>query len=146
MACLEYWADPTDYAEFWCVNVTEVAEIEQVRNYLARAASSINMVMQSSGQCDCTLTATSLRYLRDLSIVMAVVYHSCPCARPNVSVEEKRMYLEQVGSELDQLRQGKLELCDGHTGSEFPAIGIAQQAWTVPTTLQIIRNEELETS
>jgi len=142
MACQEYWASAEEYTDFWCVQITGVDEADQVKNYLRRAASTINMAMQASGACDCTLTAASVQYLRDLSIVLAVVYHNCTCARPKLTAEDKRLYLEQVTEELRQIRTGELELCSGATGADFPSIGWAQQGWTDWATAEIIFNEE----
>lgn len=142
MSCQEYWSTPEDYLDFWCVSISDCEEADQVKNYLRRASSTINMAMQASGMCDCTLTSASTQYLRDLSIVLAVVYHACPCARPKLTVEEKRMYLEQAREELRQIRTGEIELCDGATGADFPAVGWAQQGWTGWATAEIIYNEE----
>ena len=142
MSCQEYWATAEEYLDFWCINPSDCEEADQVENYLRRSASTINMALQASGACDCTFTSASTQYLRDLSIVLAVVYHACPCARPKISVEEKRMYHEQVTEELRQIRTGEMELCSGHTGSDFPAVGWAQQGWTPWATAEIIYNEE----
>lgn len=141
MSCEEYWSSPESYCDFWCVEIRGTDEADQVKNYLRRASSTINMAMQASGMCDCTLTSASIQYLRDLSIVLAVIYHACPCARPKLTIEEKQMYLQQVTEELRQIRTGELELCQGHTGSDFPAIGWAQQGWTDWATAEIIYNE-----
>ena len=54
------------------------------------------------------------------------------------------MYLDQAVEELRQIRTGELELCQGHTGSDFPAVGWAQQGWTPEVTAAIIYNEGLE--
>lgn len=142
MSCEEYWSSPEEYCDFWCVEISGVDEADQVKNYLRRASSTINMALQASGACDCTFSTAAVQYLRDLSIVLAVVYHACPCARPKLTVEEKQMYLGQVTEELRQIRTGEMELCDGETGSDFPALGAAQQGWTDWATAEIIYNEE----
>ena len=144
MSCEEYWATPEQYTDFWCVEIRGTDEADQVKNYLRRASSTINMAMQASGMCDCTLTTASIQYLRDLSIVLAVVYHACPCARPKLTIEEKRMYLDQVQAELTQIRRSEIELCHGATGADFPALGWAQQGWTPWGTAEIIYEEGLE--
>ena len=142
MACLEFYSTPESYGDFWCVPITTADEADQVKNYLRRASSTINMAMQASGACDCTLTTASVQYLQDLSIVLAVVYHNCTCARPKLTAEDKRLYLEQVTEELRQIRTGELELCSGATASDFPSIGWAQQGWTDWAIAEIIYNEE----
>ena len=142
MSCQEYWATAEEYTDFWCVEIVDVNEADQVKNYLRRASSTINMAMQASGACDCTLTSASTQFLRDLSIVLAVVYHACPCARPNIGIDDKRLYMEQAMEQLRQIRVGEIELCQGETGTDFPSLGWAQQGWTPWSTAEIIYNEE----
>ncbi len=146
MTCNGTYASAEQYLDFWCLELTDANEEALVNRYLQRAASTINMARQASGACDCTLSGAAVNYLRDLSIVMAVVYHACPCARPDISVDEKRMYWEQVSEELRQIRVGELELCDGETGADFPAIGWAEQGWTAFSTAEIIENQQLRTN
>jgi len=140
MACLDYYSTAEEYADFWCITPSGCDELDQVKNYLRRAASTINMARQAQGACDCSLSTVSLDYLRDLSIVLAVVYHKCPCARPNLTSDEMRMYLEQVSSELSMIRTGQLELCAGATGSDFPSVGWAEQGLTEFSVAEIIIN------
>ncbi len=143
MACPEYWADPEDYTAFWCVNITCADEESQVKNYLRRASSTINMMIQAQGACSCDFPSTSLDYLRDLSIVLAVVYHKCPCARPKLNQEELQMYLTQASEELRMIRTGEIELCNGETGTDFPALGWAEQTLTDFSTASIWVNNAL---
>jgi len=143
MACLEYYATAEDYLDFWCVQVSGCEEADQVKNYLRRAASQINMMLQAQGACDCTLSDVALGYLKDLSIVLAVVYHKCPCARPKLSQEEVQMYLTQASEELRLIRTGEMELCDGQTGSDFPSLGWAEQTLTDFSTANVQINYTL---
>lgn len=146
MACEEYWATPQEYLDFWCVEIGGANEEDQVKNYLRRAASTINMARQAQGACDCTLSTAAVDYLRDLSIVLAVVYHKCPCARPKLTEAEMGMYMRQVSDELKLIRTGEFELCAGHTGSDFPAIAHAERAWTDTAAAEIIYNRLLRES
>jgi len=140
VSCDEYYATSQEYLDFWCVEIHDADEADQVENYLRRAASSINMARQAQGACDCTLTTASQQYLRDLSIVLAVIYHKCPCARPSLSAEDQRMYMDQVSLELSMIRRGEIELCAGETGIDFPAIGWAEQSLTDFNAANIIVN------
>jgi hypothetical protein len=142
MACEDYYATPEEYIDFWCVEIHGTDEADQVKNYLRRAASTINMSRQAQGACDCTLSNSAVGYLRDLSIVIAVVYHNCPCAKPNLSDAQLAAYIEQTSAELLAIREGTIELCDGETGSDFPAIGWAEQSLTDFATAEIIYNAE----
>jgi hypothetical protein len=45
--------------------------------------------------------------------------------------------------QLDNIRQSKLELCTGETGSEYPALGIAEHSTTEFEAAQIIYNDIL---
>ena len=130
MSCQELWAAPSQYAAFWCVEIGGCDEEATVKNYLRRASSSINMAIKAQGACDCTMSSESIAYLRDLAIVLAVVYHSCPCARPHLSDAQLALYSRQASDELSMIRKGEIELCAGQTGSDFPAIGWASQSWT----------------
>ena len=143
MSCDEYYASPSEYLDFWCVEIGGANEEDQVKNYLRRAASTINMARQAQGACDCTLSTASVQYLRDLSIVLAVVYHKCPCARPNLNESEMGMYIRQVSDELKLIRTGEFELCQGATGSDFPAIDQAERGWTAENAAKIIYNRLL---
>jgi hypothetical protein len=140
MTCPEYYTSPERYTDFWCVEIADTDEADQVKNYLRRATSTINMARQAQGACDCVLSTASTQYLEDLSIVLAVVYHKCPCARPSLTQAETQMYLDQVSNELRMIRTGEMELCAGHTGSDFPAIGWAEQSLTDFATANIIVN------
>ena len=89
MACDEYYSSPEEYLDFWCVQLNHPDEADQVKNYLRRAASTVNMARQAQGACDCTLSTASEQYLRDMTIVLAVIYHKCPCGRPKLTIEEQ---------------------------------------------------------
>lgn len=143
MACDPFYATSSSYLDFWCVQINDANEEDQVKNYLRRAASTINMARQAQGACDCTLSTAAVQYLRDLSIVLAVVYHKCPCARPKLTEVEMGMYMRQVSDELKLIRTGEFELCAGHTGSDFPAIAHAERGWTAETAAEIIYNRLL---
>ena len=138
MSCQEAWAEPSEYAEFWCTQISGCDEEATVKNYLRRASSNINMALQAQGACNCTLSDVSVAYLRDLAIVLAVVYHSCPCARPKLSDAQLALYSRQASDELSMIRKGEIELCEGQTGSDFPAIGWASQSWTSFNAAQLI--------
>ena len=140
MSCPDAYTTPQRYLDFWCVEIQDTDEADQVENYLRRAAGTINMARQAQGACDCVLSTASTQYLEDLSIVLAVVYHKCPCARPNLTQAEVQMYLDQASQELRMIRTGELELCQGETGSDFPAIGWAEQSLTDFATANIIVN------
>ena len=58
------------------------------------------------------------------------------------SDEMKQAYITWIDNQLGKISSGELELCDGHTGKEYPSLGWAQQGWTPWSTAEIIYNEE----
>ena len=59
-----------------------------------------------------------------------------------MSDELKGRYLEWCSVQLEAIRKGELDLCQGATGADFPSLGWAQQGWTNWSTAEIIYNEE----
>lgn len=143
MACEGSWATPEDYAAFWCIGLGSDEEEAVVQNYLTVAASDIHAALAASGACDCTLTAWAEEYLKKLNIIDAAIFHKCPCGRPQVSDELKGAWLEWLDRQFELLRTGKMDVCDGATGAEFPAIGWAQQGVTEFARARIILNDIL---
>ena len=129
-ACLDV---PTDPAQ-------AVAQTAQLEEGLNMASAVIFAAMHASGQCDCTLASWATEYLKDLAIKMAVLQGYCPCVRANLTDAAKQLWLEWLSNELANIRMGKLELCQGETGSEFPALGWAEQTVTIANTVRIIQN------
>ena len=82
------------------------------------------------GACDCTLSEDALGYLANLNVRLAGLYHDCPCGGPNLDDATRALFLEVVSRELEDLRIGKMELCQGYTGSDFPAAEYVQYSWT----------------
>lgn len=105
-------------------------EIAMIENDLDIVASDIHAALAASGACDCTLAAWALTYLAKLNIIEAGVFHTCPCADPKLAPENKWTYLEWINDQMDKIRDGRIEVCSGSTGSEYPAIGFAEQSST----------------
>ena len=118
------------------------AERSAIEHYLNVAASDIHAAMAASGACDCTLASWATAYLEKLNIIDAASYHTCKCGRPRLSEDERMNLLRWMSDQLMAIRVGEIELCHGHTGSDFPAIGWAEQSLTDFATAQIIVNYE----
>lgn len=116
-------------------------EIATIERYLSIAANDIHMARQANGGCDCDLTDAAAEYLRKLNIIDAAIWHQCPCASPDLSDQVRQAYLTWITNELTNIRTGKIELCEGETGSEFPVIGWAEQSVTPWAAAQIILNK-----
>lgn len=126
------------------IALLEGTEIATIELYLDIAASDIHAAMAASGACDCTLASWAEAYLQKLNVIDAAIYHQCPCGKPDVSDEMRRAHLEWMNVQLDNIRTGKVELCTGETGSEFPAIAWAEQSSTEFAAAQIVYNDSLK--
>lgn len=136
------WSDGDVY-QVLALTGREVATIEA---YLDIAANDIHMARQANGGCDCTISAAAGEFLRKLNVIDAAIWHQCPCAKPNLSDTDRTAFLQWITNELTNIRQGKVELCEGETGSEFPYVAWAEQSWTPWAGAQIIINRLLRES
>lgn len=117
-------------------------ERETIGHYLDIAAADLHAAMAQQGMCDCTLASWATGFLQKLNIIDAASYYQCPCGQPTMSDELKGRYLDWCNTQLEAIRTGNLELCQGATGADFPSLGWAQQGWTDWATAEIIFNEE----
>lgn len=114
-------------------------EIATINRYLDVASNDVHAALSASGQCNCTQAAWATAYLEKLTIIDAVAYYRCECGQPQLTDETRRMYLEWMNTQFDNIRQSKVDICGG-TGAEFPAIGWAEQGVTEFATEQILFN------
>jgi len=117
-----------------------------IKLYLEQMASRINASLQSVGACNCTLTDDALDFLANINIRLAGIYQECPCGGPSLSIDEKQLYLEDIAGELELIRTGKIELCQGHTGADYPAADYVQHSWTEWNAARLILNRLRSTS
>lgn len=122
-----YWLLP--------ISAREVATIEAFLNI---AAGTIHVARQATDGCNCSLDSGVLDFLRHLNVVMAAVWHNCPCGKPNISDSLRQGYLTWAQAQIDAITSGALELCAGETGTGFPAIGWAEQGLTPWREAEII--------
>jgi hypothetical protein len=126
------------------------AEQSAAENALDIAATDVHSALAAADACDCTLAgwaydATQLgySYLAKLNIIDAAIYHDCPCAKTHISEEMRKAYMAWVDTELELIRTGKKELCEGATGADFPAAGYAELTWTNFNVGRILENEAM---
>ena len=119
------------------------SEQATIENYLNITAGNINAALAAVGACDCTKAAWALGELAKINIVEAGAMHQCRCADPKMDSETKRMFLEFAERQTERIRTGELELCDGHTGKDYPAFQWAEQATTPFAAAEIIKNRWL---
>ena len=146
MSCDSTWATAQQFADFWCLDDICAEEKETIEHFLDIAAYDIFAALASTGACDCTLASWAGGYLAKLNIIEAAAYYNCPCANPRMSTERKQMFLDWASGQLEMLANGKLDVCDGHTGSQYPVIGWAQQSVTEFAAAEIIVHDILENS
>lgn len=117
-------------------------EIATIANVLEMTAGDIHIALAASGACACTLSTAGKHLVKKLNIIEAAAFYQCQCARPVISEEVRGRYLEWADRQLENIRVGRLELCSGSTGSEFPAIDWAEQSSTDFAGAEILWNEE----
>jgi len=115
-------------------------QVATIERYLAIASGDIHAARAASGGCACTLASWAAEHLRKLCVVEAAVFHNCPCGNARLSDAMKQTYLRWVTDELANIRMGKIELCEGETGSEFPAVGWIEMGWSPWSQGQIVMN------
>ena len=132
-----------DYYQIAKMTADTVAMVEL---YLRIAAGDINAARYSAGAGDCTISADLDMFMRKLNVIDAAIWHNCPCARPNLSDAMRQGFLLWITDTLNQIRTGELELCQGYTGSSYPAVAFAQQSWTPWREAEIILDQMLRSS
>lgn len=121
--------------------VTMTANEEtQIQLYLDITAADVYAAIAASGACDCNWTTWGEALVKKLNIIEAAVFHSCPCAEPKLTDDQKTAYMEFVNTQMDKIITGELDICGG-TGSDFPSIGWAEQASTEFAAGKIIVND-----
>ncbi len=135
------WDDGDAYR---LVTITKV-ESSAIEHALDISASDIHVFLAASGACDCTLAAWAPQFLAKMNMIFAAAYYVCPCANPRFTPEQRERLFEQVNDVMEQIRMGQLEVCAGHTGADFPAIGIAQMSVTDMAAARIIFDYERKT-
>lgn len=118
-------------------------ERSTIEHYLNVAASDLYAAMAATGMCDCSLADWASDYLSKLNVIDAAAYYECPCGAPAMSDERKNKFLDWMSQQLMNIRTGAIDLCDGATGSDFPAIAHAERGWTAQNTALIIFNRIL---
>ena len=143
MACTNRFASASEYNEFFCFNLdlSDPDMVNMIELVLDIAAADIHAVMAAVGACSCSLADWTTVYLKKLNIIDALVMHSCPCSR-TVTEDMRIRYLDWVGVQFDNIRTGKVPLCQDDTGSEYPAWGSIEQGLTSFSRAEIVMNAQ----
>lgn len=131
-----------DVGDAYRIVTLDAQQIATVENVLDLAIADIHAAMAAAGACDCTLSSAGKRLIKKLNIVEAAGFYQCPCAKPTLSDDVRQNLLDWAERQLELIRTGKLELCAGATGAEFPAVDWAEQSVNEFSGARIISNAE----
>ena len=140
MACNGQYATARDYVELICTRTADVQDEPHINVLLTRVAGTITAALQANGQCDCTWASWVDDYLANLNVYLAAALQDCPCS--NLTEEDKRRYLDYVNNELEMIRTGRTELCEGETGVDYPAFGNVNIGHNIFSRADIIQKRE----
>lgn len=127
-------------------------ELATVDHYLRVAAADINAALGSVGACDCAFASwvltsgEAIGYLAKLNIIDAATYYNCRCGNPRFDPTTRAKWIDWMSAQFEAIITMKVEPCAGHTGSEFPSMGWAEQSVTDWASAQIIWNDILRNS
>lgn len=133
------WDDGDEYR----TTALDGNELAMIQLYLDITAADIHAALHAQGMCDCTPAPWALDFLAKLNIIEAALFYQCPCAKPKISDAMRQSLLAWATAELANIRTGKIELCAGETGAEFPYVSWAQMGTTEFAQVNIIVNDIL---
>jgi len=131
------------FANFWCIGDNCAEARETIETYLEIAATDIYAALASVAACDCTFASWAQAYLQKLVLIDAAAYYNCPCANPRLTMEQKQALLTWMGTQLTNIATGVVDVCQGATGANWPAIGWAEQSVSEFAAAEIILNDIL---
>lgn len=114
-----------------------------IEDVLAIAAGDINAALAAQNMCACNKANWAAAFLKKLNIIEAAAFYKCPCAEPNLSDDMRQNLLTWAENQMTLLRTGKLDVCSGATGAEFPALDWADQGVDEFSQGKIIYNDRL---
>ena len=121
-------------------------EIATIDSFLDITAADIHAALHAQGMCDCTPASWALEFLKKLNIIEAALFYTCPCQKPGITDAMRQALLAWATNELANIRMGKIELCAGETGAEFPYVSWAELGTTEFAQINIIVNDILRNS
>jgi len=142
MPCNGRYASAAEYNNLLCagLDLTDPATLAAIEGALDMAASDIHMALAASNQCTCTMSAHGLIYVKKLNIIDAAVLQHCPCGNAVRTQEERDALRSWLEGQYELIRQSQTVVCEGATGADYPAFGIAQYSFTEANLVQIIFN------
>jgi len=129
-----------DNGDVYRIVTIDTNEIATIQNYLDITATDIHAAMAAADACSCTLASWASALLGKINIIEAAGFYQCPCGGPRMTDEMRKTYMEWADHQLELIRLGKIEVCAGSAGSDYPAVGWAEQTVTEFATEQILFN------
>ena len=126
-----------DANDVYLVVTVDAFERASIEHYLDITASDIQSALAAQGMCDCTFSAWGAALVKKLNIIDAAAFHQCSCA-VKLTETERQQYRNWMDAQLKLIREGKIDLCEGGTGSEAPAFGSVKEGITEFSKAQII--------
>ena len=140
MACTGRYATAQQYATLLCLDSMTPSEQTTIERFLDLAAGFIHVARSTQAACNCTVAAGVDTYLAILNVWIAAVINRCPCGTARLTDAEKASWLQWAQSQLEAIRDGTLELCQGETGTSFPYVTWAEHSLTDWAAAQIVIN------
>lgn len=127
-----------DVGDSYLTVTVDAFERATIDHYLQLTVSDIHAALAAQLMCDCALSAWGAELVKKLNIVDAASFYTCSCAGPKLTESERKAYRDWMGEQLSLIRTGKLDLCEGASGAEYPAFGSVKEGVTEFARAQII--------
>ena len=128
-----------DKGDQYRIVTIEGREIAQIEHYLTVTAGPIHAAVQAQGACDC-LEPWAVELLKSINIINVATLYTCDCITGRLEKEDRDRAVRMVREQLDQIREGKIDLCGG-TGPAIPFGGPIEIAHTEFAARQIVGNQ-----
>lgn len=135
-----------DAGDSYLIVTITAFERSSIEFYLDTTASDIHSAMAAQGACDCDLSEWGAQFVMKLNIIDAASFYTCGCMN-KLTVEERTQYRTWMDVRLEEIRTGKVDLCEGGGGddSEGPAFGSVKEAVTEFAVAQILSDRLAKT-
>jgi len=130
-----------DDADLYRISLVTEIERGQIELALDIAATDVQAALAATGQCDCTWASWAATYAAKLNIIDAASYYQGKCGAIRFTNDQRANYLRWMSEQLNNIMLGRIDLCAGASGSDFPAVGYAQQVTTEFSRAEIIWND-----
>ncbi len=140
MSCSQVFATIGDYVSIWRIPFDGSSEelIAELQIALDMAHGNIYMALAAADACECNLPTYTVKHLKKLVVIDAAVKFKVSCG-PSLSDELRETYIDHITSELENITTLKVDPCGG-TGSNTPAVGVAEQLMPGINATQILNN------